>query len=94
MDRFLTTTLLTFAMSLAAASTGNAQGDWSFDGDWLPNDAIHANIGLQVGWDLASGEAPYYQVTLLPGPDAEEAGAYLFKLPIILGYRDRDEWWE
>jgi hypothetical protein len=37
---------------------------------------------------------PYYQVTMLPGPDAEEAGAYLFKLPIILGYRDRDEWWE
>lgn len=167
MDRSFSTALIVLAMSLAIASSANAQGNWRFDGDWLPSTAMYANVGLQLGWDLESGETlfgldasavfhdnvahgpvfnvvfwrggsrwqlgyevvtettlgivtgptvafsgntdilgwhmaffggvfivPYYQVTMLPGPDAEEAGAYLFKLPIILGYRERDEWRE
>lgn len=159
------TAVLMLSMSIGLATTASAQGSWSFDGDWLPNRSIVANVGFQLGWDFADGETiagldaslvfhdniahgpvfnvvlwrggsrwqlgyelvtettigivtgptvafsgdtdvlgwhmaffggafivPYYQITMLPGPDAEDAGAYLFKFPFVVDQRRAPEW--
>jgi hypothetical protein len=164
--RLLGTTAFITSVLLATAPTAAADGDWHFDGDWLPSRWTVFTVGLQLGWDLSNGETvfgvdasytlhdalahgptfsalfwrggsrwqlgyevvsettlgfetgptvafngdrdtlgwhatffggvfivPYYQVTMLVGPDAEEAGAYLCKLPVLVEYRrDPNEW--